>query len=134
MRKVLLLSCLLSFFPTVASAQRSEDVSDVFAPISKYLAKGDIECLSAWFSDNLEIDMPDYSGSYSRRQACKVMESFFSDYTPRRFQIVHKSGSYPVNCAVGNYEGGGCSFVVTILVRTTDDENVIQQIIIEKKK
>jgi len=133
MRRFLLLSCLSFLFPSVASAQRSNDASDVFAPIAKYLSKGDVECLSAWFSDNLEIDMPDHSGSYSRRQACKVMESFFADYTPRCFQIVHKSDSYPLICAVGKLEGGGQAFVVTILVRTTDDGNTIQQIKIEKK-
>ena len=37
---------------TEASAQDSS--YDVFNPISKYIACGDAEKLSAWFSDNLE--------------------------------------------------------------------------------
>jgi len=120
-------------FPAVASAQKSEDASDVFSPISKYLSRGDAECLAVWFSDNLEIDMMGMTSNYSRSQASQIMKSFFTDYPPRYFQVVHKSGSYPMNCAVGNMEGGGCKFLVTILVKTTNDGNAIQQIKIERK-
>ena len=39
------------------SAWAGGDSYDVFVPISKYLASGDSESLSAWFSDNLEISI-----------------------------------------------------------------------------
>jgi len=133
MRKILLIACLSSLLPAVALAQEPEGNADVFNPVAKYLARGDAESLSVWFSDNLEIDMLGRASSYSRSQACQIMKSFFSDYTPRSFRIVHKSGSYPMNCAVGDMEGGGCKFWITIIVKTSGDGNAIQQIKIERK-
>lgn len=133
MRNLLLIAYIASVFPLAVSAQNSDGAADVFNPISKYMSRGDAECLSVWFSDNLEIDMMGRSSNYSRSQASQIMKSFFSEYTPKFFQIVHKSGSYPLNCAVGNMEGGGCKFLITILVKTSEDGNAIQQIKIEKK-
>lgn len=120
------------FLPGMAFSQ-SMPSRDVFNPIAKYFQRGDADCLSAWFSDNLEIDMLGRASNYSRNQACQIMKSFFSDYTPKSFDVQHKSGSYPINCAVGSFEGGGYRFVVTILVKTTEDGNSIQQIKIDRK-
>jgi len=115
-----------------AAYSQNMPYKDVFAPITKYFQRGDAECLSAWFSDNLEIDMLGRASNYSRSQACQIIKSFFSDYTPKSFEVQHKSGSYPLNCAVGEFEGGGYRFVVTILVKTTAEGNFIQQIRIER--
>ncbi len=38
-----------------APAPAAEGGDDVFVPISKYIAAGNAEALSAWFADNLEI-------------------------------------------------------------------------------
>jgi len=114
-------------------AQNSDGATDVFSPIAKYMSRGDADCLAVWFSDNLEIDMMGRPSNYSRSQAVQIMKTFFSDYPPRYFNIVHKSGSYPMNCAVGNMEGGGCKFLITILVKTSADGNAIQQIKVERK-
>ena len=38
-----------------AEAAAQESGYDVFNPIAKYLAMGDADKLSAWFSDNLEV-------------------------------------------------------------------------------
>jgi len=133
MRNILLIACLSFLSPAAVLAQDRDGKADVFTPVAKYLSRGDAESLSVWFSDNLEIDMLGRASSYSRSQACQIMKSFFSDYTPRSFQIVHKSGSYPMNCAVGDMEGGGCKFWITIIVKTSDDGNAIQQIKIERK-
>ncbi|MBQ0006691.1 MAG: DUF4783 domain-containing protein [Alistipes sp.] len=133
MRNILSIISFSILFSVSSYAQNSDDASDVFSPISKYISRGDAQCLSVWFSENLEIDMMGRPNNYSRSQASRVMESFFEEYPPRYFQIVHKSGSYPMNCAVGDMEGGGYKFLVTILVKTSDGGNAIQQIKIERE-
>ena len=55
---------------------------DVFNPISKYLACGDAEKLSAWFSDNLEVTIFSNSNDSSRNQARQIMKSFFRFLKP----------------------------------------------------
>ncbi len=131
MKRYLPIILAMMLMPGVARAQGMSS-TDVFNPISKYFQRGSAESLSAWFADNLEIEMLGRVSNYSRSQACQIMKSFFLDYTPKSFVVQHKSGSYPINCAVGEFEGGGYRFVVTIQVKTTEKGNSIQQIRIER--
>lgn len=106
---------------------------DVFVPISKYLENGNAKSLSAWFSENIELVMFGNRSNCSRNQAKQIMRSFFMDYTPHSFDIVHKSGVYPMTYAIGRLEGGGNKFKITIFVKTTERGNYIQQLSIEKE-
>lgn len=110
------------------------DANSVFVPISKYMQRGDAECLAAWFADNLQLNVMGAVSNCSRSQARQIIRNFFTDYTPRCFQIVYRSGSYPMEYAVGNLDSGGNMFTVTILVKTNDSGNYIEQLKIEKKQ
>ena len=123
----LLLSCILSL-----NAAAQDASYDVFNPISKYLASGDADKLSAWFSDNLEITIFSNSNDSSRNQARQVMKSFFRSYTPRSFEISHKAGRANMKYALGTLNAGGEMFLVTIFVNCKDTEYRIQQLKIER--
>lgn len=105
---------------------------DVFNPIAKYMAQGDAEKLSAWFSDNLEVTIFATSNDSSRNQARQIMKSFFKSYTPRSFEISHKAGRSNMKYALGTLNAGGEMFLVTIFVNFRDDAYRIQQIKIER--
>lgn len=105
---------------------------DVFNPIAKYLAKGDADRLSAWFSDNLEVTIFATSNDASRNQARQIMKSFFKSYTPRSFEVSHKVGRSNMKYALGTLNAGGEMFLVTIFVNYKDDTYRIQQIKIER--
>ena len=105
---------------------------DVFNPISKYLASGDADRLSAWFSDNLEVTIFATSNDSSRNQARQIMKSFFKSYTPRSFEISHKAGRSNMKYALGTLNAGGEMFLVTIFVNYKDDSYKIQQLKIER--
>lgn len=105
---------------------------DVFNPISKYLASGDAEKLSAWFSDNLEITIFSDSNDSSRNQARQIMKAFFNSYTPRSFEITHKAGRSNMKYALGNLNAGGEVFLVTIFVNYKDSGYKIQHLKIEQ--
>ena len=113
-----------------ASAQDSS--YDVFNPISKYIASGDAEKLSAWFSDNLEVTIFANSNDSSRNQARQIMKSFFRSYTPRSFEITHRAGRSNKKYALGTLNAGGEMFVVTIFVNYTDADYKIQHLKIER--
>lgn len=115
---------------TEASAQDSS--YDVFNPISKYIACGDAEKLSAWFSDNLEVTIFSNSNDSSRNQARQIMKSFFRSYTPRSFEITHKAGRSNKKYALGTLNAGGEMFTVTIFVNYTDTDYRIQHLKIER--
>lgn len=113
------------------SAQNRE--SDVFVPIAKYLESGSAAHLSAWFSDNIELLILGERHNCSRNQAKQILKRFFDDYTPSSFNIIHKGGTYPMSYAIGNLQGGGNMFKITVFVKTNDKGNYIQQITIEKE-
>ncbi len=117
-------------FPSLSKAQGKG--YDVFTPIAKYLAAGDAEKLSAWFSDNLEITIFSSSNDSSRNQACQIMKSFFRTYTPRSFEINHMAGRTNMKYALGTLTAGGEMFVVTIFVGYKDSSYYIQHLKIER--
>lgn len=106
--------------------------SDVFTSIGKYIEAGDSEKLSAWFADNLELDITGSVNSCTRSQAKLIMKNFFNNNTPKKFSIIHKSGRPPMSYAVGSLNAGAEKFRVIIYVRTDDGKNSIQQLRIEK--
>ena len=105
---------------------------DVFNPISKYLAQGDAEKLSVWFSDNLEVTIFSDSNDSSRNQARQIMKSLFRSYTQRSFEITRKAGRSNKKYALGTLNAGGEMFVVTIFVNYTETDYRIQHLKIER--
>ena len=133
-----LFALLLAAVP--APAQNTVPVSlsqgtsqDVFTPIGKYFQAGDYNSLSAWFAENLELDLLGSNTNCSRNQARRIMKDFFADYTPNSFEIVHKSGKTPMRYAIGVLQAGGETFQVTLYVRTGEGKSAIQQLKIERR-
>ena len=69
--KKIILPALLSVICCAwASAQTQQTRSasyNVFNPITKYIRMGDVEKLSAWFSDNLEISIANTATNHEQR-------------------------------------------------------------------
>ena len=114
------------------TANAAGDSYDVFVPISKYLASGDAESLSAWFSDNLEISIMSSTNDSSKNQAKQILKTFFSSHTPRSFEINHTASRSNTKYALGYLNAGGELFEVTIFVSKSKDRYVIQQLKIDR--
>ena len=99
---------------------------DVFIPVSKYIAAGNAEALSAWFADNLEISVLSKESDASR------VKTFFDTYTPRSFDISHTAGRANMKYALGTLKAGGETFNVTIFMSCKNDTYRIQQLKIER--
>ena len=106
---------------------------DVFVPISKYIAAGNSEALSAWFADNLEIAVLARESDASRAQARQIVKTFFDTYTPRSFDVTHTAGRANMKYALGTLKAGGESFSVTIFVSNKGRFFKIQQLKIEQQ-
>ena len=105
---------------------------DVFIPISKYMAQGNADNLSAWFDDTLEIAVISQASNASKAQAKQIVKSFFENYTPRSFAINHTAGRENMKYALGTLKAGGESFSVTIFVSAKGKSFKIQQLKIEQ--
>ena len=127
---VLAAAALLAFGCPQASAQSKG--YDVFVPISKYMASGDAESLSAWFADNLDMQVISRERNVTKAQARQILKSFFSSYTPRSFEIGHTAGKGGKKYAFGTLNAGGDRFDVTIFVAAKDEKFLIEQLKVEK--
>ena len=116
--------------PTPAPAAEGGD--DVFVPISKYIAAGNAEALSAWFADNLEIAVLAKESDASRAQARQIVKTFFDNFTPRSFNITHTAGRANMKYALGTLKAGGETFNVTIFLSCKENSYRIQQLKIER--
>ncbi|MBR4801490.1 MAG: DUF4783 domain-containing protein [Bacteroidales bacterium] len=133
--KVKVAALLTAVLLVLTFAHRTEAQNsggDVFIPIAKYIQKGDAERLSAWFAKNLEIEIFGTSTECSRIQATQIMKNFFSQYTPKSFSIIHKSGNPPMKYAIGTLNTGSENLRVVLLVRTNPDTPQILRIRIER--
>jgi len=117
-------------FSTLPAQQTSEQ-QDVFVPIGKYIQMGDSEKLSAWFAPNLEMDILGTVNVCSKTQAKQIIKEFFSNNSPKSFEIAYRSGKAPMKYAIGTLSAGGSKFRVTLFVKTQEDGNFIQQMRIE---
>lgn len=115
-----------------AQAQAQSERNDVFTPIGKYIVKGDADCLSAWFDDNLEVCVASQESNASRAQAKQILKTFFDAFTPRSFNITHTAERANMKYALGNLNAGGETFTVTIFVSAKSDGYKIQQLKIER--
>lgn len=115
-----------------AQVQAQSERNDVFTPIGKYMVKGDADCLSAWFDDNLEVCVASQESNASRAQAKQILKTFFDAFTPRSFDITHTAERANMKYALGNLNAGGETFTVTIFVSAKSDGYKIQQLKIER--
>ena len=127
--KITLLFISLAASLTLTAQDQSYNV---FVPIGKYLAQGNVDNLSAWFSDNLEISLLSSSNNSSKSQAKQILKSFFDDHTPRSFDISHTAGKSNMKYALGTLVAGGERYIVTIFVNFEGDSYKIQQIKIDR--
>ena len=131
--KFKLLVFLFYIFTFSLSAQNNRDKRDVFVPLSKYIEKGEVEKLSAWFASTIELDIKGKLTQCSKFQAIKILNLFFNEYTPKTFEIKYKSGRAPLKYAVGNLSAGGENFDVILYVRISKEGNKLQQLKIRRK-
>lgn len=127
----LFISLFMLLFTALQGQTRVDQ--DVFVPIAKYMQAGDSEKLSAWFAQNLELDMMGSVNVCSKAQAKQILKEFFTNYTPKSFNIAYRSGKAPMKYAIGNLNAGGEKFRVTLFVKTQEDGNFIQQLRVEKE-
>ncbi len=127
--KILLIGAALFFW---GRAGASSDGYDVFNPIVKYFGQGNVDKLSAWFADNLEVSILSTNNDCSKNQAKQILKTFFSNHNPRSMDIIHTASKANSKYALGELNAGGEVFRVTLFVSNCNGEYKIQQIKIDQ--
>ena len=130
--KSIIITLLLALAAGYGTSAQEPLKGDVFVPISKYIRQGDVQSLSAWFADNLEISIISSTNDSSKKQARQILKSFFDDHTPRAFEITHQASSANMKYALGSLTAGGEIYQVTIFLNLKGDAYQIQQFKIDR--
>jgi hypothetical protein len=103
--------------------------------ISKALSTGDVETLSKYFADNVEISIKDNEQLYSKAKATEVMRNFFNTNKPRSFQQVHQGTSRESSdqYSIGNLSSSSGNYRVYLYLKSSGGNMVIQEIRLDQE-
>jgi hypothetical protein len=83
---------ILFLTPAFAFANNSQGTPALEA-ISTALSTGDVDALSKYLADNVEISLQNKEQVYTKAKAAEVLKSFFDSNKPKAFAQVHKGQS-----------------------------------------
>ncbi len=104
-------------------------------PIKKALSKGDIETLSTYFDETVEIAVGENEDIYDKAQAKDIVGRFFADNAPKTFSEVHKGTSKGNDAQyfIGNLVAGGKSYRTYLFMKVGSEKYLIQELRIESE-
>ena len=122
----------LLLLPSLAFANQGNPGLEI---ISTALNSGDIETLSKYFADNVEISIQDKEQVYSKAKATEVLRSFFDTNKPKSFNQVHKGTSRESSdqYCIGNLSATTGNYRVYLYLKVNGSDVTIQEIRLDKQ-
>lgn len=97
------------------------------------LSKNDAEELSAYFLNNVELEIEDKEGMFAKAQAKIMVRDFFAKIKPATFVLKHKSDSANSKYIIGDLSSKGQKWRVTVYFRKDGAQDLIHSIKFEKE-
>ncbi|MBU6341208.1 MAG: DUF4783 domain-containing protein [Bacteroidetes bacterium] len=103
--------------------------------ISAALNTGDVETLSKYFADNVEISIQDKEQVYRKADAADVLRNFFTANKAKNFSQVHKGASRENSdqYCIGNLSAGNNNYRVYLYLKVSGANMFIQEIRLDKE-
>ena len=123
---------VLLLLPAAVFANQGNPGLDI---ISTALNTGDVETLSKYFADNVEISIQDKEQVYPKAKATDIMRSFFDANKPKAFAVVHKGTSRENSdqYCIGTLSASTGSYRVYLYLKVNGSNISIQEIRMDKK-
>lgn len=105
-----------------------------FSPsIIKATQEANAEKLAENFDQKVELVLPGKNGVFSKSQAKLILNNFFKQNPPKKFEIIHKGMRESSAYAIGKYTSDKGQYRFYFLTKKKDAETYIHQIRIEKQ-
>lgn len=103
--------------------------------ISTAIGKGDIETLSKYFDETVEICILDLEDLLEKDEAKTAIGSFFDTNKPKSFQVLHNGTSKGQDSRyfIGDLKAGESIYRVYVYLKNSSDSYLIQEIRFEPK-
>jgi hypothetical protein len=125
---------LLLFVPMMAFASDVKPGNPSLDAIAKALSTGDVETLSKYFADNVEISIQDKEQNYTKAQATEVLRGFFNTNKAKAFNQIHSGTSRESSdqYCIGNLSATNGEYRVYIYLKAVGSNLSIQEIRFDK--
>ena len=102
--------------------------------ITNAINKGDLQTLSNYLDDTVEIALLADGEMYLKDEAVNKLKSFFSKHKPTSFQAVHKgfSGGKGSMYCIGDFVSTQNKYRVFMYIKVENDQYFIQELRFEK--
>jgi hypothetical protein len=103
--------------------------------ISTALSTGDVDALSKYFADNVEISIQDKEQVYPKAKAAEILKGFFEANKPKAFAQVHKGQSRENSdqYCIGNLTATAGTYRVYLYLKVNGSNISIQEMRFDKE-
>ncbi len=129
-----LLFYLLFALPVAAFSTTANDQNPGIDAIKSALAAGDVDGLSRYFGESVEVSIMENEQIYTKTKAIEAVKSFFSQNKPKGFSQMHagaSKGNDDQYC-IGNLTTGGATYRVYLYLKMGGSQPMIQEIRFDK--
>lgn len=98
------------------------------ANIVNAMKSGNASEVTKYFDETVEITFSDKSGSYSKKQAERVLNDFFVSNPVNNFEVIHKSENGNSQYCIGNLVTKNGTFRTTIYIKQYGQKQLIQEL------
>ena len=108
---------------------------DIVEGVALALSKGDSKTLVTYFSQSVDIGLPDKDQEYRKAQGGVVMDKFFRQHPPDKF-IVEQDGTTDTMTKffIGKYITGDLEYQVLVILKKEEDKYLVHKIKFEKEE
>ncbi len=93
MRTFKILSLLLALAPLAWAAENPSGLQAALKEVTKAIGSGSSGAVAQYISRMADLDVPGYSGTYSKAQAGKILSDFFSAHKVNEFSVTKQDGT-----------------------------------------
>ncbi|HLP94638.1 MAG TPA: DUF4783 domain-containing protein [Saprospiraceae bacterium] len=126
---------LMFLVPAFAFANNPQQGNPALEAITAALGAGDVNALSKYLADNVEISIQDKEQTYTKAKAAEVLKGFFDTNKPKAFAQVHKGQSRENSdqYCIGNLSATAGNYRVYLYLKVNGSNISIQEMRFDKE-
>ncbi len=124
----------LLFFVLIGKATFAQDKQTTLK-ITQSIQSGNASTLAVHFNVSIDLTLPDYEGTYSKKQAEQIVKIFFKNHPVKSYTVEHSGNSNDGSCyMIGSHKTTTNKiFRVYILIKNRNNTDLIQQLQFEEE-
>lgn len=123
MQKILTLTAAALLF-TLSAFTPMKGLDDVI----NALRTGNATEMAKYIDDNVEISLPDKTGSYSRAQSIVILQDFFNNNGVKGFEVKHKGDNGANQFVIGTLNTKAGLYRTTVFMKSKGDRQLVKEI------